>query len=512
MDRDYNKTWLDVYIGIHSPKLRFNQYDDSTQTFLVKITRNEEVIEGLDNALITLVAIKPDKSVEAQFIETQDGFFYADLKPSMRDIPGNYEAKAFIVLDGESIVSDVIRYSVSEDNVITRLNESVVDTKDYSLLTEIIKRLSTIEANENARQEYFNHFKDYVEHILNGFDPNGNFHAHDNMEVLDSITQENINSWNNKADKSNIPTKTSQLINDIGYMTSIPSEYVTESELRAKGYLTSIPSEYVTEDELNAKGYLTEHQDISGKADNLFKANATVPSSLGGINKGDDLNNRSLQDVLTKLLFPYVSPSINSSLILSPMRSLYEYGETVLVTKIITNIVKNSNPIKRIEFLDNDEVLTVLLDGVANGGNFSHTFTSSVPINFNTNSNRFRVKVYDGEKVFTSNTTSITFARPFYYGALDINANIISNSLAKDLTLKQDKSYVFNLNNQCMVMAYPKEYGLLSAIFDINGFNIMKSFTYSVIEMQGLYGMKHEYYVYKSSPSTNTDFKVQFKF
>ena len=104
------------------------------------------------------------------------------------------------------------------------------------------------DANENARQEYFNHFKDYVEHILNGFDPNGNFHAHDNMEVLDSITQENINSWNNKADKSSIPTKASQLINDIGYMTSIPSEYVTE-------------------DELNAKGYLAEHQDISGKAD-----------------------------------------------------------------------------------------------------------------------------------------------------------------------------------------------------------------------------------------------------
>ena len=266
MDRDYNKTWLDVYIGIHSPKLRFNQYDDSTQTFLVKITRNEEVIEGLDNALVTLVAIKPDKSVEAQFIETQDGFFYADLKPSMRDIPGNYEAKAFIVLDGESVVPDVIRYSVSEDNVITRLNESVVDTEDYSLLTEIIKRLSTIEANENERQEYFNNVKEYIEDILKGFDPNGEFHNHDNMEALDSITQENIDSWNNKAD-------------------------------------------------------------------NLFKANATVPSSLGGIKKGDDLNNRSLQDVLTKLLFPYVSPSINSSLTLSPTKYLYEYGETVFVNK-----------------------------------------------------------------------------------------------------------------------------------------------------------------------------------
>ena len=50
-----------------------------------------------------------------------------------------------------------------------------------------------------------------------------------------------------KADISSIPTKTSQLNNDSGFITSVPSEYITESEL-------------------DAKGYLTEHQDISGKA------------------------------------------------------------------------------------------------------------------------------------------------------------------------------------------------------------------------------------------------------
>lgn len=107
------------------------------------------------------------------------------------------------------------------------------------------------------------------------------------------------------------------------FITEIPSEYVTESELAAKGYakttdipdvsgfalkseipsieglatetyvnekiaaipevdltgyalkteipdvsgfITSIPEEYVTETELSAKGYLTEHQDLSGYA------------------------------------------------------------------------------------------------------------------------------------------------------------------------------------------------------------------------------------------------------
>ena len=139
--------------------------------------------------------------------------------------------------------------------------------------------------------------------------------------------------------KSEIPTNNNQLENSAGYVTadyhdstkqdvisdldeirsgaskgstalqSVPSEYVTETELNNKGYLTehqdisnlatkdelttglsdkqdviedldtiregankgatalqSVPSEYVTETELNSKGYLTEHQDISNLA------------------------------------------------------------------------------------------------------------------------------------------------------------------------------------------------------------------------------------------------------
>lgn len=41
------------------------------------------------------------------------------------------------------------------------------------------------------------------------------------------------------------------------YLTEIPAEYVTETELNSKGYLTAVPAEYVTETELNGKGYIT---------------------------------------------------------------------------------------------------------------------------------------------------------------------------------------------------------------------------------------------------------------
>lgn len=47
--------------------------------------------------------------------------------------------------------------------------------------------------------------------------------------------------------KTELPTKTSQLTNDSNYLTEIPSEYITETEL-------------------NDKGYLTEHQSLDGFA------------------------------------------------------------------------------------------------------------------------------------------------------------------------------------------------------------------------------------------------------
>ena len=66
------------------------------------------------------------------------------------------------------------------------------------------------------------------------------------VDLSGYVTETELNtSLESKADKTEIPTKTSDLINNSGYITSIPSEYVTETEL-------------------NAKGYLTEHQDLSG--------------------------------------------------------------------------------------------------------------------------------------------------------------------------------------------------------------------------------------------------------
>ena len=94
-----------------------------------------------------------------------------------------------------------------------------------------------------------------------------------------------------------IPTKTSDLSNDSGFLTGIPSEYVTESELSAKKYLTSIPSEYVTDSELDAKGYLTQHQDLSAYAKKTEIP--TKPSDIGAEASGTAENKVSAHNTNT---------------------------------------------------------------------------------------------------------------------------------------------------------------------------------------------------------------------
>ena len=90
-----------------------------------------------------------------------------------------------------------------------------------------------------------------------------------------------------------IPSKTSQLQNDSGFLTEHQSlaEYAKKSEIPdVSGFITEIPDEYVTETELDAKGYLTEHQSLAeyAKKSELFSKDyndltnkPTIPSIDG---------------------------------------------------------------------------------------------------------------------------------------------------------------------------------------------------------------------------------------
>ena len=97
------------------------------------------------------------------------------------------------------------------------------------------------------------------------------------IPMIEQSVEEITNDLNSKANTSDIPTKTSKLTNDSGFLTSIPSEYVTEQEMNeaianiSSGGNVDL-SGYATKDELNTKAnisdvptaieaYVTTHRD-----------------------------------------------------------------------------------------------------------------------------------------------------------------------------------------------------------------------------------------------------------
>ena len=193
-------------------------------------------------------------------------------------------------------------YSTIDHNHDFRYSQLDHTHSEYATEQELIDIQTSINNKADA-----NHNHDTVYSKLNHTHSYNDLTDKPTIPSVDGLATEtyvnqaitNIESeYAKKTDIPTVPTKTSELTNDSGFITDIPSEFVTETELQAKGYLTQhqdishlatkdeipsvpsnvsafvndagyiteIPSQYITEYELSLKGYLTEHQDLTGYA------------------------------------------------------------------------------------------------------------------------------------------------------------------------------------------------------------------------------------------------------
>lgn len=85
-------------------------------------------------------------------------------------------------------------------------------------------------------------------------------------------------SYNDLSNKPTIPTKTSELSNDSGFLTSVPDEYVTDTELEEKGFAktSDIPSKLPNPYKLKFTGA------VSGEYDGSAPLSIEVPQGGGG--------------------------------------------------------------------------------------------------------------------------------------------------------------------------------------------------------------------------------------
>ena len=197
-------------------------------------------------------------------------------KVSQLENDSNYATKSEIPTRVGQLEND--KNYTTQSYVINKINEAKlegsegIDLSIYVTLDDLVNR-DYVSNSELSAKGYITETE-----VSSVYAKKTELHSHSNKAILDSITQEKINSWESKTsfsgnyndltNKPTIPTKTSQLTNDSNFISSIPSEYVTEAELEAKGYSTfsgsyndltnkpTIPTK--TSQLTNDSGYLTE--------------------------------------------------------------------------------------------------------------------------------------------------------------------------------------------------------------------------------------------------------------
>ena len=160
------------------------------------------------------------------------------IKPSGKDQPGDPRTRVESYSDIESIPNPYVGMIITVKIDETNQNKMT----DYKVLSLKANTLGIANSVIDRVQRY----SDYLEVSSGG-----------SVDLSGYATKDELNS---KANTSDIPTNTSELYNDSGFLTSIPSEYVTETEMNeAIANVSSGGS--VSQEDINTavNNYLTEH-------------------------------------------------------------------------------------------------------------------------------------------------------------------------------------------------------------------------------------------------------------
>ena len=199
-EQKINKLQNEIDNKLESSDLNDYAKKDDIPTKLSDLTNDSNYLTSIPNEYITESELENKKYASETYVQNKIA-----------------EAK----LEGEEI--DLSGYATKEElnNKVDKIDGKGLSTEDYT--TNEKNKLINIEENAN---NYIHPQKHNVNMI----------------EGLSNVATSG--SYNDLINKPNIPTKTSELTNDNGFISEIPNEYITENEL-------------------NSKGYLTEHQDLS---------------------------------------------------------------------------------------------------------------------------------------------------------------------------------------------------------------------------------------------------------
>ena len=279
-----------------------------------------------------------------------------------------------------------------------------------------------------------------------------------------------------------------------------------------------------------------------------FVDNSIVPQTIGGVTQGSSFSENSfyngstyqnwpLSEVIRKILYPYVPPTLS----LSVTSSSENYFSTGLTSSATFNysIIRYSNNISSYN-ITGTTYSGLSFSGVV-GAQFNSTFTQSVYSN-TSGTQSYVLSARDNTNLSTfshSATASIRFVHPFFYGfdLTDINlysgssttrANQLGSVINSSTRLvipylgpSQSISVPYN-GSGYIYFILPHSYPLLSRIKDPNGFIIhdsgllnISAFTYSetpVVPTGGINVAISNYRIYKTIGTCSYTSSGNFEF
>ena len=268
----------DIHDILHSHETRLNSFENSFAT--------KESVEDLEKKLDSIPQVDLDGYATEQYVKDQLAGIQAPDMSGYATI-ADVDAKVAALVDGAPTALNTLAElaeALNEqkdvlDTFATRSELAPVATSgSYKDLTDT-PEIPSVEglASEAYVQEAIK--------AIPAVDLTGYAKKEDLPDVSKFVTVEDLPV---------VPTKVSELENDSGYLTehqsldglateefvqqqidAIPdvdlSDYAKKNDLPdTSKFLTEVPSEYITESELDAKGYLTEHQSLEGLATEEF--------------------------------------------------------------------------------------------------------------------------------------------------------------------------------------------------------------------------------------------------
>ena len=307
-------------------------------------------------------------------------------------------------------------------------------------------------------------------------------HAHNNLDVLDSIDAATLKALGN-TDENTIHTHSNMSV------------------------LNSITQEKID---------LWDQGGNSGEdSGDPWDEGRVTSKEVGGIPAGTNLDGKTMREIISMMLYPEIAPKLSINLDISPTGSIFEVGTTVTLNRITASVTKTSNDIKSVTLYKSNTAIESITDIQNTNNNMTFSWDINEGIASSMAADHYKITVEDIKgKTVSAGSKAINFYNPMYYGVVNSNIGVenITESIVlafngKIIEAKGNKVVPFTTSAERMVFAYPKEYGLLSSIIDPNGFNIINSVDVVTLTIKNV-----EYYVYMNNANTNTNFELEFIF